>query len=112
LTGTDHGALGRLNHMNFTSQWRWTYRPGNCVKINKKSPSGKVWTFSNGGTPQLPTFRSKKPTTYRGNIRNRPRRASRVRSGTQNSGLRCPSSYGSQSKTTSSLGTILENEVL
>jgi hypothetical protein len=95
LTGNDHGALGRLNHMNFASQGRWTYRPGELVKNNEKSPSGKVQTFLDGSTPRLAYFQSKKPTTYRGTIRIRPRRAYGVRYGTQNSGLKHLSSYGS-----------------
>jgi hypothetical protein len=81
--------------MNFASQGRWTYRLSELVKNNGKYPSRKVQTFLDGGTPRLAYFQSKKPTTYRGNIRIRPRRAYGVRYGTQNSSLKRLSSYGS-----------------
>jgi hypothetical protein len=50
LTGTDHGTLGKLNHMKYTSQERWNYRPGELVKNNRKYPSRKARTFSDGAT--------------------------------------------------------------
>ena len=111
MTGTDYGAIGRLNHMNSTFKQSWIYGPGKLVKINEKFTSKKVWTYSYGGTPQQETSQSRKPTTYRGITENNPRRTSGVRFGIQNSNLRCPSSYGSQSKTASSPGTILGNGV-
>jgi hypothetical protein len=104
-------AIGKQNTRNYTSQEKWTSNPGETMQTNEKYPSGKAQTFSYGGIPQLVIFRSKKPTICRGTIKIRLRRAYGVRSGTQHSGLKCPSSSGSQSKTASSPGTISKSEV-
>jgi hypothetical protein len=42
MMGTDHGAIGRLNHMNFTFKWSWIYGPDKLVQINGKFTSEKV----------------------------------------------------------------------
>jgi hypothetical protein len=78
---------------------------------HRKIPTREGPTFSDGGTPQQANFQSKKPTTYRELSGITLRRVSGERSGIQHSGLKCPSSSGSQFKTASSPGTISKKGV-
>jgi hypothetical protein len=66
-------ADGKLNPMNYTFRWKWTYRPGGTMQISGKSTSGKDQNILRWGHSPTGNFSVKEAYHLQENHQGKPK---------------------------------------